>query len=44
MYDISRALGHSNISVTAQIYTDLFREDNSKTMCAVGKAIFENVI
>lgn len=44
MYDISRALGHSNIGTTAQIYTDLFKEDNSKTMCTVGKAIFENVI
>ena len=44
MFDISKALGHTNISTTAQIYTDLFKQDNSKTICAVSAAIDENVI
>lgn len=44
MYDISKALGHSNISITAQIYTDLFKKDNSETMVAVGTALSDEVM
>lgn len=39
MYDISKALGHSSISVTSNIYTHLFDETESRTLQAVAQAI-----
>ena len=39
MYDISRTLGHSSITVTSNIYTHLFDETESRTLQAVAQAI-----
>jgi len=39
MYDISRTLGHSSISVTSNIYTHLFDDTAARALTAVAKAI-----
>ena len=39
MFDISRTLGHSSMTVTSNIYTHLFDETESHTLTVVAKAI-----
>ena len=39
MFDISRTLGHSSMSVTSNIYTHLFDETETHTLNVVAKAI-----
>ena len=39
MFDISRTLGHSSLSVTSSIYTHLFDTTESRALAAVARAI-----
>ena len=39
MFDISRTLGHSSMTVTSNIYTHLFDDTGNHTLAAVAKAI-----
>ena len=39
MYDISRTLGHSSMTVTSNIYTHLFDETETRTLTLVAQAI-----
>ena len=41
MFDISRTLGHSSMSVTSNIYTHLFDETETRTLTVVARAIEE---
>ena len=39
MFDISRTLGHSSMTVTSNIYTHLFDDTEAQALAAVAKAI-----
>jgi len=39
MFDISRTLGHSSMTVTSNIYTHLFDDTEAQALAAVARAI-----